>query len=429
MLELPTGWRAAAVGDLCTLLNGLPFRPDEWSAHGLPIIRIQNLNGGGEFNRYALPVPEAYVIAAGTLLFSWSGNRGTSFGPYRWPGPTGILNQHIFKVTSTPDADPEWLYYALGIARQRAEQAAHGGSGLVHVRRGDLLGYGIATPPLPEQHQIAAILDTIDNAIRKTEQIIAKLQQVKRGLLHDLLTRGIDDNGELRDPERHPEQFKDSPLGRIPTDWRVGGFEDLVVEQGGMKPGPFGSALTKASFVSSGYRVYGQEQVLAGDLRHGDYYVREAKYHALLGFAVADGDILMTMVGAGTIGKVLIVTRPFEPGVINPRLMRIRLRPDVADARFVCELIRSLLVRRQFDRFRGGGTMPVLNLRILRAVLLPLLTVAEQRRIVGILHAHLQRSACEELALAKLRLLKEGLMEDLLTGRVRVTKLLESVAE
>ncbi|MBK8936883.1 MAG: restriction endonuclease subunit S [Polyangiaceae bacterium] len=80
---------------------------------------------------------------------------------------------------------------------------------------------GLPAPPLPEQRQIAAILDTLDDAIRKTEQIIAKLKQVKQGLLHDLLTRGIDDNGELRDPERHPEQFKDSALGRIPKGWEV----------------------------------------------------------------------------------------------------------------------------------------------------------------------------------------------------------------
>src|SRR5690606_16610143 len=76
-------------------------------------------------------------------------------------------------------------------------------------------------PPLPEQQKIAEILDTVDEAIRKTDQIIAKLKQVKQGLLHDLLTRGIDDNGELRDPERHPEQFKDSPLGRLPKAWEV----------------------------------------------------------------------------------------------------------------------------------------------------------------------------------------------------------------
>ena len=82
-------------------------------------------------------------------------------------------------------------------------------------------------PPLPEQRRIAEILDTLDEAIRKTEQVIAKLQQMKQGLLHDLLTRGIDEHGELRDPERHPEQFRDSPLGRIPRGWEAVRFAEV----------------------------------------------------------------------------------------------------------------------------------------------------------------------------------------------------------
>ena len=89
--------------------------------------------------------------------------------------------------------------------------------------------------------------------IRHTEQVIAKLQQMKQGLLHDLLTRGIDDNGELRDPVRHPEQFKDSPLGRIPK--RVGDWwcveARCLSRQAGLRPGPFGSSLkTKATTCS-----------------------------------------------------------------------------------------------------------------------------------------------------------------------------------
>lgn len=70
-----------------------------------------------------------------------------------------------------------------------------------------------------EQSGIAEILDTVDAAIRETEAVVAKLRQVKAGLLHDLLTRGLDARGHLRDPARQPEQFRDSPLGRIPKDW------------------------------------------------------------------------------------------------------------------------------------------------------------------------------------------------------------------
>ena len=85
----------------------------------------------------------------------------------------------------------------------------------VNFANSTLLSSPLCVPSLPEQRRIAEILDTLDEAIRRTEQIIAKLKQIKQGLLHDLLTRGIDENGELRDPERHPEQFKDSPLGRF----------------------------------------------------------------------------------------------------------------------------------------------------------------------------------------------------------------------
>src|SRR5690606_33484545 len=97
----------------------------------------------------------------------------------------------------------------------------------------DLVAFPICLPPLPEQRRIAAILDTLDEAIRQTEALIAKLKQIKRGLLHDLLTRGIDDNGELRDPERHPEQFRDSPLGRVPRGWMVSRLENQLTLQRG----------------------------------------------------------------------------------------------------------------------------------------------------------------------------------------------------
>ena len=86
-------------------------------------------------------------------------------------------------------------------------------------------------PNRAEQSRIAAVLDTVDEAITKTETVIAKLKQVRAGLLHDLLTRGLDENGQLRDPIAHPEQFQDSPIGRIPREWeltRLGACSSLI---------------------------------------------------------------------------------------------------------------------------------------------------------------------------------------------------------
>ncbi len=84
-------------------------------------------------------------------------------------------------------------------------------------------------PPTSEKIAISKLLGNLETAIRKTEAIIEKLKQIKRGLLHDLLTRGIDANGELRPPpELAPQLYKESPLGLIPKDWEVAAISDLA---------------------------------------------------------------------------------------------------------------------------------------------------------------------------------------------------------
>jgi len=184
----PRNWTLQRLGQMCELLNGLAFKPTDWSSTGLPIIRIQNLNRGEEFNYYDGVVADKYYIDPGTLLFSWSGNRGTSFGPFIWPGPRGILNQHIFKVTPKPGVRQRWFYYALDEIRQRVERVAHGGSGLVHIRRSDLCEYLIATPDEKEQERIENTIATHDERIDQEEAYLSKLKAIKKGLMQDLLT-------------------------------------------------------------------------------------------------------------------------------------------------------------------------------------------------------------------------------------------------
>lgn len=181
-------WTLQRLGQMCDLLNGLAFKPTDWTTTGLPIIRIQNLNRGEGFNYYDGVVADKYYIDPGTLLFSWSGNRGTSFGPFIWPGPRGILNQHIFKVTPKTGVRKLWFYYALDDVRQRVERMAHGGSGLVHIRRPDLCEYLVATPREDEQERIEKAISTHDESIAAEEAYLRKLKFIKKGLMQDLLT-------------------------------------------------------------------------------------------------------------------------------------------------------------------------------------------------------------------------------------------------
>lgn len=186
--QRPKDWTLQRLGQMCDLLNGLAFKPTDWATTGLPIIRIQNLNRGEDFNYYDGVVADKYYIDPGTLLFSWSGNRGTSFGPFIWPGPRGILNQHIFKVTPKDGVRKRWFYYALDDVRQRVERVAHGGSGLVHIRRPDLCDYLIATPEPDEQERIETAIAAHDRRIDAEEAYLSKLKAIKEGLMRDLLT-------------------------------------------------------------------------------------------------------------------------------------------------------------------------------------------------------------------------------------------------
>lgn len=136
------------------------------------------------------------------------------------------------RILHHAEADPKFIFHLISSPRTQdlLTRSVQGSTGLRNLSGHAVQGIVVPAYPLPEQRRIAEILDTVDEAIRKTEQVIAKLKLIKQGLLHDLLTRGIDENGELRDPVRHPEQFKDSPLGRIPREWEVRPLSTFVRE-------------------------------------------------------------------------------------------------------------------------------------------------------------------------------------------------------
>ena len=123
----------------------------------------------------------------GDLLFSWSGSRGTSFGPHLWQGNQGVLNQHIFRVVILGDLSRDYLFHALRQITQEIERRAHGSAGLVHITKGELERFRIPVPSLTEQIKIAQILSTWDEAIAAAEQLVAALQRRKKGLMQRLL--------------------------------------------------------------------------------------------------------------------------------------------------------------------------------------------------------------------------------------------------
>lgn len=196
---VPNGWNKQTVGDLCDFINGNGFKSSEWSDKGLPIIRIQNLNGSNNFNYYDGKVLEKWIVNQGDILFAWAGSKGVSFGAKYWNGPKGLLNQHIFRVEPKAHIDKKWLFWVLLKVTQRVENMAHGFKAtLLHVQKADITEQVILVPSLSEQQKIAQILSTWDQAISATEKLLENSQQQKKALMQQLLTgkkRLLDENG------------------------------------------------------------------------------------------------------------------------------------------------------------------------------------------------------------------------------------------
>lgn len=183
-----------------------------------PIVRIAQMSDpNATFDYYAGLLPPEFCIDNGDLLFSWS----ATLMALIWKRGPACLNQHIYKVVPKNGNDIKFLCHFLNRVIEPLANQSHGTT-MKHVTRGDLLPFPVTVPLPPEQSRIAAVLDTVDAAIAQIEAIIAKLKQMRAGLLHDLLTRGLDEHGQLRPPPAEaPRLYQDSPLGKIPREWRL----------------------------------------------------------------------------------------------------------------------------------------------------------------------------------------------------------------
>lgn len=188
---IPEDWEVSSIGEMFRLINGCAFKPEDWKQSGTPIIRIQNLNDpSASFNFSQSPVPERNRVEPGDLLFAWSGTIGTSFGARVWSGPAGVLNQHIFKVLM--DEQKMTLPFSLLVFARVEEdiaKQAHGfKASFVHVKKSDLVKVDLPVPSLPEQRAIAEALSDVDALLGALDRLIAKKRDLKQATMQQLLT-------------------------------------------------------------------------------------------------------------------------------------------------------------------------------------------------------------------------------------------------
>ncbi len=423
----PSGWRGRPVSAVVVLPRGQvdprlePYRsmvlvaPDHIeSGSGTLIAKLSAADQGA--------ISGKYLFEAGDTLYS-------KIRPYLRKAVLadfrGLTSADMYPLRPTAEVAPRFLLaILLGEHFSRFADIVSMRSGFPKINREEFGEYTVALPPLPEQLRIAEILDTLDEVIRKTEQLIAKLRQVKQGLLHDLLTRGIDDNGEIRDPTRHPEQFKDSPAGLCSRDWKPGLLGDFVedIRYGTSEPSearPGGVPVLRIPNVQNGH-------LELSDLKYQYPSRTDAER-----FSVQPGDLLVIRTNGNPrlLGRCAQVPDGVPRSLFASYLIRIRLVRAQLAPEFAALLMNSDSARNYIEtRAATSAGNYNINTSQLRAMPVCVPLREEQERIVATLDRLCHRLDLELAGAEKLRGLKHGLMEDLLTGRVRVTKLLDEAA-
>lgn len=240
--EFPEHWTRQPLYSLAAWVNGLAFRNIQFSADGMPVIKIAEIKGGitGQTKFTQQVFDESVRVKPGDMLFSWSGQPETSIDVFWWHGPEGWLNQHVFRVTPAACVDRAFFYYLLrylnpnfvGIASNKQT------TGLGHVTKRDLDNIEVAYPGFREQQAISCILGALDDKIELNRGMNRTLEATARAILKSWFVDFDPVRAKVAGQQTpglkpeiaalFPDSFEDSELGEIPKGWSVRPLPEII---------------------------------------------------------------------------------------------------------------------------------------------------------------------------------------------------------
>lgn len=322
-----------------------------------------------------------------------------------------------FAISTNEEAKARYLYYYLLSKVGYINKNYFEGSGLKHLQKKDFRKHVFALPSSPnEQQKIASILSKLDEAITQTEQLIDKYKKIKKGLMHDLLTRGIDKQGNIRSEKTH--KFKDSPLGRIPEEWECVTIGDIIEKlRSGVTPRGGSEIYQKEGIMflrSQNIYPYGFE---LEDVA----YISHAINNKMLGSELKELDVLLNITGA-SIGRSTYVPAGFPTANVNQHVCSIRIyNPSEEKSIFLSSFLNSVYGQNQIAQHNAGSNRQGLNYSQIKQIYIPDFKSDYELSNFKITINKIENTINQyKNNLTKLQLKKSGLMNDLLTGKIRV---------
>ena len=402
---LPREWQVQTIG-------GVIKHPPSYGINaaavplrvGLPTyLRITDITDEGRLDREKPvgvdhPNADSYYLEPGDMVFARTGaSTGKS---YYYDGSDGPLVFAGFLLKVSPDtdrADPAFLSYAV-----RTQQFANWlkevsqRSGQPGINGAQLASYRFASPPVSEQHIIAQTLREIDGLIASLDALIAKKRDIKQAAMQQLLT------GRTRLPG-FKKEWVPTPLanvsafitkGATPTTYGFAWQSDGVLFLRSECAAEHGLDLSQSMFISQEAHTF---------LKRGE---------------IKSGDIIITI--TGNVGRAIFLNEDFGYANMNQHIARVRINSAKAHNLFVYHFLSQPSVRQHYNSIVTGQAFPQISLRQVRDTVIPLPEMAEQVAIAEIL-SDLDADLKETTArAAKTRQIREGMMQQLLTGRIRL---------
>ena len=416
---VPEGWITGKLKEFALLTKGLTYASSDYSDehNGLPFLTLKSISKDGGYSPKGLKFykgefKEHHVLNFGDVLFANTDltRNGDVVGSPLFFNGFGFSDQALYsmdlsKLKVDPcNTDAKFLYFLLMTHRvKRWMVNSSAGSTVLHLDTKRVREITLNLPPLPEQKKIASILTSVDEVIENTKKQIDKLQDLKKATMNELLTKGIG----------HTE-FKDSELGRIPKSWEVLPLSKVCEVSSSKR-------VMQSDYVDKGVPFFRSKEIILkskGNTVKSILYISEEQFFNLsIRFGAPEsGDILITAVG--TIGICYLVGDErfyFKDGNLLWLKNIVTLMPS-----FLSVFLSSNRTRERIIEISGGSSQSALTIEKLSDFLVPVPSRNEQEKLSKIARSLDECIDSQKQKLTQTQSLKKSLMQDLLTGRVRV---------
>jgi len=409
---IPEEWKSSTVRGLASsarnAIVGGPFGSDlvshDYVEHGVPVIRGQNMSGQWVSGTFVFVTSakakslEANLARPGDIVFTQRGTLGqVSLVPGK-PFESYLVSQSQMKLSVNREvADPLFFFYVFTSEKQ--QELISGGTiqtGVPHINLGILRDIPVQLPPLTEQRAIAGALSDVDELIGALDQLIAKKLDLKQAAMQQLLT------GQKRLPGFHGE-------------WEVKRLGEIA----DVKTGPFGSSLHESDYVRDGTPIITVEHLGEFGVTHFNLpLVSDSDRHRLRAYSLEIGDIVFSRVGS--VDRNALISPGEEGWLFSGRLLRVRTDRKKAFAPFLSYQFHGEAFKGLVRNVAVGQTMACLNTQILKGIAVVLPSLPEQTAIAEVLSDMDAELAALEQRRDKTRALKQGMMQELLTGKTRL---------